>query len=707
MTWPATVGRAVRIGLKVAVIAAMVLIAACSRTDEMAQSQTAVAEFVGSTSCQACHEPEYEAWRGSDHELAMQIASPATVLGNFDNVEFDYFGEKSLFLNDDNGFVVRTANAKAAIEDFPIVYTFGVDPLQQYLVEFPGGRLQALPFLWDARGKDRGGQRWLHLYPDENVAPGDILHWTGAQQNWNYMCAECHSTDVVMAYNSTSDSFDTTYSEISVGCEACHGPGSIHVAQAERGGFENSRRGLVIDLDDQGRAVWSINPQTGIAARSEPQMQATRQPEACGRCHARRGIITDDYEYGRPLADSHRLALLDENLYFADGQILDEVYVYGSFLQSRMYRAGVTCSNCHNAHSLDLITGDDPNQVCAQCHLPSKFSTTDHTGHANATVGCVDCHMTARTYMVIDDRRDHSFRVPRPDLTNSTGAPNACNGCHGDKSAEWATQAIVDWHGETVRPEFATALAAGRSGDANAQLIDAFGRSTTPGIARATALSLLGSSIGEAEAQAVNIGLRDPDPLVRMAALRIHRFLPPEFRLRSGFELLGDEVRAVRLEAALAYAELRDELSAAATQDFWQAADEYRKSQNIILNRPEAHVSLADFEVAFGNFEPAFKYYERALEIEPRYALARLNMADALRQIGDDARGRQVLEQGIQRDPTVGALHHSLGLLLVRTGERDAALAELREAVRLDPGNQRFTYVLEIAESELGNTVPD
>jgi len=701
MSWPATVGRAIQVGLKVALIAAAVLIVACTRTDEPAQSQTAIVEFVGSRSCQSCHVSEFEAWRESDHELAMQIASTATVLGNFDDVEFDYFGEKTLFLTDSNEFVVRTANTNGAIENFPIVYTFGVDPLQQYLVEFPGGRLQALPFIWDARAEDQGGQRWLHLYPDDNVAPGDILHWTGALQNWNYMCAECHSTDVVMAYSSTSDSFDTTYSEISVGCEACHGPGSIHVSQAEQDDFKNSRLGLVVDLDDQGRAVWSINPQTGIAERSEPKLRASRQPEACGRCHARRGIITDDYEYGRPLADTHRPALLDENLYFADGQILDEVYVYGSFLQSRMYRAGVTCSNCHNSHSLDLITGDDPNVVCDQCHLPSKFSTTEHTGHVGTIVGCVDCHMTSRTYMVIDERRDHSFRVPRPDLSDTTGAPNACNSCHDDKSAEWATQSIVDWHGETARPEFATALAAGRDGDANVQLVDAFDRSTTPGIARATALSLLGSSLGEAEAQAVNTGLRDPDPLVRMAALRVHRFLPPELRLRGGFELLGDEVRAVRLEAALAYADLRDELSATATQDFRRAAAEFRKSQNIILNRPEAHVSLGDFEVAFGNFDAAFNYYEQALAIEPRSAIARLNMADALRQIGDDARGKRVLEQGIRVDPTIGALHHSLGLLMVRIGERDAALAELREAARLEPDNRRFAYVLEIAESEL------
>lgn len=637
----------------------------------------------------------------------MDLAGPDNVLGDFDNTAFDYFGEQTQFLKDGNRFIVRTVDASGEMQDFPIVYTFGVEPLQQYLVEFPGGRLQALPFAWDTRAAEQDGQRWIHIYPDEHIAPDDFLHWTGPQQNWNYMCAECHSTNVVMAYDSTIDSFETSYSEISVGCEACHGPASIHVAEAAEEDFQNSRRGLVADLDDQGRAVWTMNPETGIALRSEPSMGMTKQPEACGRCHSRRSIISAEYEYGQPLMDTHRVSLLDENLYFADGQIRGEVYVYGSFLQSRMYRAGVTCDNCHNPHSLQLVTGGEPDAVCGQCHLATRFEATQHSGHPVAEVGCVDCHMTSRTYMVVDDRRDHSFRVPRPDLTETTSVPNACNSCHTDETAAWAAAAIVEWHGDKRRPEFATALHTGRSTSANALLIAELQDSATPGIARATALSILAAPFGQAEATAVSIGLRDPDPLVRIAALRAHRFMPPEIRLQTGFELLADEIRAVRLDAVLAYADLRDSLAPAAREELRRAALEYRQAQNIILNRPEAHVSLGDLEVAFGNVDAALAHYQDALELEADSVLARVNMADALRRIGDDVRGRLVLEEGIRLNPDDAALHYSLGLLQVRVGDEQAALQSLRRAVQLQPNNPRYNYVLEIAESEIGDAVPD
>ena len=308
--------------------------------------------FVGSAACSSCHETQYSDWQGSHHDLAMQIADETTVLGDFNSVTFEYYNTQTEFFRDKDSFVVRTENAVGESEDFVVEYVFGVEPLQQYLVEFPGGRLQSLPFAWDTRESSAGGRRWYHLYPDEYIEPGDELHWTGRYQNWNYMCAECHSTDLAVGYDVAQDRFDTTWSEINVACEACHGPASRHVASAQAGTLSNNSE-LGVDLDDHGRAVWQMNLETGIAERSQLAMRPPQQPESCGRCHSRRGVITAEYEYGKPLADTHRPALLHDPLYFSDGQIRDEVYVYGSFLQSRMYQAGVTCSDCHNPHSLE------------------------------------------------------------------------------------------------------------------------------------------------------------------------------------------------------------------------------------------------------------------------------------------------------------------------------------------------------------------
>ncbi|HEX5787251.1 MAG TPA: multiheme c-type cytochrome [Woeseiaceae bacterium] len=667
----------------------------------------ASASFAGSAACAECHAAEHAAWTGSHHELAMLHADADSVLGDFDDARFEYFGETTRFFRDGDDFRVETAGADGELAQFTVAYTFGVEPLQQYLVPLPAGRLQVLPFAWDTRPAAAGGQRWFHLYPDEHIAPGDILHWTTRQQNWNYMCAECHSTNLVMGYDAAADRYATTFSEVSVGCEACHGPGSQHISEARAGKFANSLYGLPVDLDDQGRAVWRMNAETGIAARSEPAMRPPQQPESCGRCHSRRGVLTDEYEYGRPLTDSHMPALLEDGLYFADGQINDEVYVYGSFLQSRMYRAGVTCSNCHDPHSLELKTGPEPDAVCAQCHLPAVFAAAGHTGHTAGDVACVDCHMPERTYMVVDPRRDHGFRVPRPDLSAELGTPDVCANCHADRTAGWAAASLAALHGKPDRPEFATALDAARRGDANEKLLAILAEGSTPGIARATALELFAPPLGEPEVRALAAGLEDPDPLVRLAAVRLARLAPPEFRLQYGTARLDDDVRAVRLEAAMTFADMRDMLPPVARTAFAGAEDEFVHSQSIQLDRPEAWVSLGDLAAAKGEIDAALARYERAMAMQPLLVRARVNMADALRRQGDDARGREILEAGIALVPDAAALHHALGLLLVRQRELAAALAALETAVELEPGNPRYRYVLDVARSEIGQPVPD
>jgi len=311
-------------GIRCLVVSAALALLACAEKPASIPAEPGAAEFVGRTACIDCHAPQNSAWTGSHHDLAMQIADETTVLGDFGHTTFDYYGSETLFYKDGGRFLVRTANASGDVEDFEVTHTFGVSPLQQYLVDFPNGRLQALPFAWDTRAEAEGGQRWFHLYPDENIAPGDELHWTGRRLNWNYMCAECHSTNLQTNYDSASDSFATSWSEINVSCEACHGPASQHLAEARDGEFSSSK-GFELSLDDHGRAGWRMNLQTGIAERTELALRQTRQPEACGRCHSRRGVISSDYEFGRPLADTHRVALLDPPLYFDDGQIQEEV----------------------------------------------------------------------------------------------------------------------------------------------------------------------------------------------------------------------------------------------------------------------------------------------------------------------------------------------------------------------------------------------
>ncbi len=620
---------------------------ACSEPPAEPQAQFATGEptFVGSAECRLCHEAAFNDWLGSHHDLAMQVASDSTVLGDFNDASFDYFDTTTRFVRSGDDYVVRTQNANGEIRDFRVAYTFGVEPLQQYLVEFADGRLQPLPFAWDTRDQTDAGQRWFHLYPDEYIGPDDPLFWTGREQNWNYMCAECHSTNVQLNYDIATDRFATTWSEVNVGCEACHGPASHHVSAAQAGALP-ADSALAVDLDDRDGVVWRMNPDTGIAERQPMAMRAPQQPEACGRCHARRGVVTEDYKYGKPLADTHRVALLTEPLYYADGQIREEVFVYGSFLQSRMYQAGVTCSDCHNPHSLELRTGPDPNAVCAQCHLPMRFAAREHHRHESGQAGCVDCHMPATEYMVVDPRGDHSFRIPRPDLSLANESPNACTACHADRDDQWAAAAARDWWGEKAGPAMVES-----------------------GIRRATDLVTLAPPLQPGDVASVESGLRDPDPLVRMAAARAAAGLPPEILLQQLAPLLADDVLSVRLEAIQVLAPARDYLPATVAAAFQSAADEYRAAQNAVASRPQAHGALAEFEGRLGNVEQALVHADHAVAMAPDMAL----------------------------------LRHSRGLLLVRANRHDAALEDLRLAARLQPEVARFSYVYAVALNSMGD----
>ena len=665
------------------------------------------ADFVGSPACAECHLAQYEKWQDSHHDLAMQEANAKTVLGNFDGQTVSIFGVKSRFFRRDGEYWVETENSSGETEAFKVAYTFGVHPLQQYLLEFPRGQFQALSIAWDARAAKEGGQRWFHLYPDEHIRHDDPLHWTGRLQNWNFMCAECHSTNLQKNYSANDDSYATTWSEIDVACESCHGPGSIHIARANDDDYD-AGAGLVLSLDDHGSAVWQMNDQTGIAELSELTRPALVQPESCGRCHSRRGTISQAYEYGKPLLDTHMPALLDQGLYHADGQILDEVYVYGSFLQSKMYRAGVTCSDCHDPHSIELRISGDVSNVCSQCHAPARFANSDHHFHASGEVQCVDCHMPASNYMVVDPRRDHSFRVPRPDLSEEIGGPNACTGCHSEESNDWASAAVKKWYGaaRAATPHYGQALHAGRENTANQRelvraLID---ERDVPGIVKATAYELMTWPVDESDVERLGKGLASIESLERVGVLRQLELWPPDVRVRLATPLLSDPVRAVRIAAVNTLAGSQDLLRQGQRAGFDAAAIEYVEAQQSSAEHPGAQTNLGNFYRDMGNLAAADEAYANALAIQPRWTSARINRADLYRLRGQDSESIDELSAGLRLDANDADLNHAMGLALVRGEDAGKTLEYLGKAAELAPDNIRYSYVHAIAMHSQGRT---
>ena len=651
--------------------------------------------FVDSRLCWDCHAEQHQEWKGSHHDLAMQEATAETVLGDFADTSFTHFGVTTRFFKKEDQFYVNTEGPDGQLADFRIDYVFGVYPLQQYLIEFPGGRLQCLTVSWNSRDKN-----WFHLYPDERIAPDDPLHWTKLYQNWNLMCAECHTTNLRKNYDVESDTYNTTWHEMDVGCQTCHGPGQKHVDWAEQ-----EEQGAVQETRDFGLLVDFKNTDAGF------------QVDSCAPCHSRRAPIRDDWSHTGQYHDYFRLQTLSENLYYPDGQILDEVYVYGSFLQSKMYEEGVRCTNCHNPHSLKFwVSG---NALCTQCHqrqpipgFPSlkqkEYDSPEHHFHPNDSEGasCVKCHMPERTYMVVDPRSDHSFRIPRPDLSVKLGTPNTCSACHSGQTAEWAADAVENWYGpkKGLEKETALILAEGRQGrpDATEQLADIVQNLDEPAIVRATALELL-RNFGSAGFAAARKAIRDKDPMVRAQAAAALEQMADQRRLSAVAPLLQDSSGRVRIEAARVLASVPGSLF---TQDqkraFEAALREFKEAQMVMADMPWSHLNLGVLYSVQGNQQLAEGSYKTAIRLDPSFLPARVNLANLLNQSGRNQEAEKVLRQALVRAADHGELHYNLGLLLAEMGRLEEAVQVLARAADLMPNRARIRYNRALALQHLG-----
>ncbi len=644
--------------------------------------------FAGTASCQECHPVEYARWEGSDHDKAMDIATDDTVLGDFEGATFTYRGVTSRFYRRDGKFFVFTEGPGGRMAEFEITHVFGHEPLQQYLVPFPGGRLQVLNVTWDVES-----DRWYRQYPDADIPPDDWLHWTRAGQNWNSMCAECHSTNLRKGYDAATDTYATTWSDIDVGCEACHGPGSRHVAWAE--------------IPPMARPEL---PNMGLAVTTSP-IASRRLVELCAPCHSRRAELGDYDHTGAELLDYMLPSLLQEGLYHADGQILGEVYVYGSFLQSKMYARAVSCQDCHDSHSLKLHRPG--NELCLQCHQREVYDTRDHHFHKRLHEGqesdgakCVKCHMVEQRYMVIDWRADHSFRRPRPDLSAEIGTPNACmqSGCHSDQPLAWSVDAYRRWYGEARKPHFGTTFAAARQGDPAAQpeLVRLAGSDLQAPIVRATALELLARAPRADGLAALRAATGWDEALLRHSAAA-HLPLSSIDDIERLAPLLSDPVKAVRLEAVSRLASVpRDRLKPYQQQAFSAALAEYRQSMTYTLDFSSSNFNLGNLEYALGDVAAAERCYRAALAIDDLFAPAKANLAVLLNAQGRNDEAEALLRELVRDDPDQSDAMSSLGLLLVEMDRPDEGLVWLARAAEARPNDARVHYNLGLLLQQLG-----
>jgi len=621
--------------------------------------------FVGSTTCASCHTKAYESWNNSHHDWAMKLPDPATVLGDFNNVRFESDGVSYFFSKQGEKFLIRSTEIDGSVNTYQVAYTFGVSPLQQYLIKFPKGKFQVLRASWDTENL-----KWFHQYPGDELGTGDWLHWTKGGQRWNTMCAECHSTNLKKNYDLKTDAFETTFDEINVGCESCHGAGKKHVVWAN----DEYRKGhseILVDGKNQ-----------------------ENQLDACAGCHARRVKLTETMKAERRFNSQFLIQNITNDFYHSDGQILEEDYVFGSFLQSKMYKKNVKCSDCHDPHSLELKR--DGNLLCMECHDP-EYNTSEHHFHALNTKEsmCINCHMTGRTYMGNDFRRDHSFRVPRPDQSVLYNTPNACTGCHSEKSDQWAADWVVKWFGSeralNYTDKLLMTLNEEISREEYEQLLNFISDYREPAIARSTVMEYLPPINSELEFTAVNKCLKDSSPIVRYNALAKMTDLPLEQRQSITLKHISDESKLVRIAAARLIVESSiEDYSNSDRASVRKARNELEEMLFANADFPLGRLQLGDYYFRQNLYFQAIEQYEMAIEMDSLLAITYPNLATVYNLVSKDDKALSTLDQLIIIAPENARAFYLRGLLNHEMGDDLSAFNDLKKAVELDPDNERY-----------------
>ncbi len=627
--------------------------------------------YVGSQKCKECHPDQFKDWEGSHHDKSMQKASRKSILAPFKGEIYNSQGVTSTFFQKDGKFYANTEGRDGQNHDFEIIYTFGVTPLQQYIVLFPDGHYQCLRTAYDTVK-----EKWYDLYPDFKVVHSEWLHWSRGGLNWNTMCSDCHSTNVKKNYKEKDHSYQTNYAIINVSCEACHGPGKKHVSKAVMQG----------DMYESDGTMQMTN------------LNSKELVDACARCHARRENITLFHTPQGTFLDHYYPQLIRENVYHADGQILDEDYVYGSFVQSKMYHNGVSCKDCHNVHSTKRKFDD--NRLCLQCHEGPKFDTPTHHKHTMGTKSalCINCHMPGKHYMGNDFRRDHSFRIPRPDLSLKYDTPNVCSGCHKDKDDQWAYDNFVKLYGEPKKDHFSDKLAPGitRQIGGNDSLIVLAKDTTYPEIARASAVSNLNNYTHLIDIQEVLKFLKDESPLVKGATADLL------FELKLGTEhykallpLLKDKKRAVRVKAFFALSAVPSSKIPENYKTFYDKVRiEFANNLKVTGEFSGGKMKRAQYYMSMGKTEKAIQSLEAALKLDPINNIVRTSLANLYYQNKQYTAAEEAYKTILEQEPGFGLTNFDYGLLLNELGKPEEAIIQLKKAYGFMPKNDRIVYNL-------------
>ncbi|MYC13294.1 MAG: ammonia-forming cytochrome c nitrite reductase subunit c552 [Gemmatimonadetes bacterium] len=678
----------------------ILVFASCSREREV-PNLVRVSEpgFTGLERCAACHTDKYAEWRQSLHSVAMTVPSDSTIVGDFGNVSHVYGGVRSRMFRRGGAYYMQTEGEDGRAGTYRVDYAIGKRQHQAYLTAFPNGRWQVLPLYHDGATNDWvDAQEGGVVAQSRPLAGEDYYYWTNAGRTWNFHCFDCHASRVQKHYDVPTQTYRTTVGSLSIDCEACHGPSGKH--DETRGQVDAPLHLLLLRSLDKERSV-----------------------EVCAQCHAAKEIVATGYLPGENFYDYFSLVLPDdEAIFYPDGQPRVYLYPAALHLMSACYIQGeLTCTTCHDAHGtardVDLLADRSGVELCETCHGDVAADPVAHGHHRAGSVGnqCVQCHMPYH-YVTGENLTDHRIASPAPENTVVNGVPNACNQCHEDKSAQWASAWAKQWYGDYQDKIVArtTAIANGQKGGGVAPLMKLVNDGRESAVWRATAASLLGGVEDARAVPALVEAMGDSHAMVRMkAAISLGR-LGDVRGLPALLDALSDSARIVRVQVPFALMDIGYLPDGSAVGDaFRRALEEHRDVvYGVQGDDPGFHEGLGQVYEAQGLFEDARREFEIVAKLDPRHPetaadLARLaqkqkrfeQMRALLREKSDLTSrlraGALLLHHGRYADAAVAfddvrdgspVLHTAVGNALWGSGDRADAIEAYRRALAIASG---------------------
>ncbi len=670
-------------GFAVAAIAAAAGLALRSR--QAAEKTATPSDYVGSSSCRACHEQFYQLWSTSHHGLAMQPYSAEFARAAQLSTSSPIHIGASTFkpeVTDKGGWIVETTATGET--RYPIQQVLGGKNVYYFLTPLERGHLQVLPLAFDVRTSawmDTTKSMTMH----DDVAHDQPVVWRDRLLTFNTSCYGCHVSQIETNYDPVNDSYSTTWRESGINCETCHGPAGNHVRlyeAAKKDGTSPAELGLV----------------------SFKRLSPAQRTDACAACHAKLNSFTSGFRVGDKFFDHFNLIAYESADFYPDGRDLGENYTYTSWMRSPCARSGkLDCLHCHTSSGRYRFVKGDPNAACLPCHEERVKNAAAHTHHLADSAGnrCVSCHMPMTEYARMR-RSDHSMRPPAPAATLSFDSPNACNGCHKDKDAHWADAQVHLWHPDDYQAPLlaqGTWIDAARRRDWSKlpQMLAYLEDSHHDAVVAASLIRLLSQCPDSRKFATMRLAMNDPSPLVRSSAVDLLAQHLDASTAQFLVEYTSDSSRLVRIRSAAALARVpRNLFDDKTTATIQPAMQEYIASLHIRQDDFAQHMNLGNFHAERGELPDAIAEYERAAVLRPQFAPPLVNAAVAYSQLGDMPKAEASLRRAISADPLQPAAYFNLGLLLAETGQRDEAIQNLRKAVQLDSSNAAAAYNLAV-----------